>query len=395
MKNSRQLQEIVLVSSGHLAMDHRIFDKEAVSLADHYPQVRIVAAHEASEYQGKVWIHALRPYRSRLERFLLRPLQCYRAACRPAGYRVLIVHDAELLLWAPLVKLLTGNIIIYDVHEDFAQLLLRRVWVSPRLRQSFSRIISFIEKACSTCVDGIIGVTETLAENFSHRKRVAIYNLPSREFISTAAEHARPLNQRSYDLVHLGTLSEERLAFLCTVLEELFTRRTDARALVIGVRPEQQRQLSARFSPQRVSVIGKVPYGRVSEYLGNCRIGLDIHPVLYPHLRCAVPVKVFEYMAAGCNIVTSFLPELHHLLGDEGAEHVVTMYTSSPEHFVDETIRLLDSPESLERHQAALLDLVSRRFNWEHEAEKFVSFVGTFTQRKETISGEQIFDHQC
>ncbi|HEY3416031.1 MAG TPA: glycosyltransferase [Armatimonadota bacterium] len=395
MKGSRKPEEIVLVTSGHLAMDHRIYDKEAVTLAEQYPHVRIVGTHAASEFQGKVWIHALRPCRSRLERFLLRPLHCFLAACKPGSRRTLILHDAELLFWAPLVKLLTGDTIIYDVHENFSQLLLRRAWIPPRLRASMSRVISFVEKACATSVDGVIGVTETLAEHFAHRNRVAIYNLPSREFILTAAERARPLEERTYDLVHLGTLSEERLEFLCTVLDAFFSRRPAARALVIGVRPDQQQALSTRFPAQRVSIIGKIPYGRVSEYLGTCRIGLDVHPVLYPHLRCAVPVKVFEYMAAGCNIVTSYLPELHRLLGDDGAEHVVTMYTPDPGHFVEEICRLLDSPESLERHQTALMQLISRRLNWELEAQKLVTFIGTFTQRKETVSGEQVLDHQC
>ena len=122
--------EIVLVSSGHQAIDHRVFDKEAVSLAKHFPRVRVVAGHLADGIVDGVQITALPPCRSRLARFAWRPLQCYLAA-RGHGKRLLILHDAELLFWAPLVKLLTGWKIIYDVHEDFPQLLLRRRWI-PR-----------------------------------------------------------------------------------------------------------------------------------------------------------------------------------------------------------------------------------------------------------------------
>ena len=81
-------------------------------------------------------------------------------------------------------------------------------------------------------------------------------------------------------------------------------------------------------------MIGKIAYRKVAELLGNCCIGLDVHPVLYPHLRCAVPVKVFEYMAAGCNVVTSYLPELDGLLGREGNEHVVTISQPSSRAFL-------------------------------------------------------------
>ncbi len=117
--------EIVLVSSGHQAMDHRIYHKEAISLAQYFPRVRVVAGHVAGTDMKQVPITALPLCRYRLERFAWRPLQCFLAA-RGQGKRVLILHDAELLFWAPLVKLLTGWQLIYDVHEDFPQLMLRR-----------------------------------------------------------------------------------------------------------------------------------------------------------------------------------------------------------------------------------------------------------------------------
>ncbi len=373
--------EIVLVSSGHQAMDHRIFHKEAVSLSHHFPRVRVVAGHISGGDTTQVQITALPPCRYRLERFAWRPLQCFLAA-RGRGKRVLILHDAELLFWAPLVKLLTGWQIIYDVHEDFQQLLLRRRWIPRPLRQSISAGIAFLERCSSQACDGIIGVTEILTEAFHHRRRVAVYNLPSRGFIRDAARRARPLAEREYALVHLGTLSEERLEFLCAILEALWQQQPDARALIIGARPDQVELLRVRLPVERATVIGKVDYQQVAELLGNCRIGLDVHPILYPHLRCAVPVKVFEYMASGCNVVSSYLPELHRLLGPEGAEHVVTINQPSIERFCAEIIRLLAAPETMQSHQHALMALVSQRWNWEHEEQKFIEFVTQTIARK-------------
>ncbi|MHB9131102.1 MAG: glycosyltransferase [Armatimonadota bacterium] len=384
--------EIVLVSSGHQATDHRVFDKEAVSLAKRFPRVRVVATHPIDETRDQVRITALPPCRSRLQRFLLRPLSCFYAA-RGTGSRLLILHDAELLLWAPLVKAITGWRIIYDVHEDFAQLILRRRWIPLPLRRSLSSLISFIEKLFSRSCDGVIGVTEVLTNYFSHHRRVAIYNLPSREFIVASAEQAQPIEAREYDIVHLGTLSEERLEYLCEILDGLFRQKPEARILIIGLRPDQLASMTLRYPTEQVAALGKVPYEEIAGHLGNCRIGLDIHPVLYPHLRCAVPVKVFEYMAAGCNVVTSYLPELHRLLGDEGAEHTATIMEPSTTRFTDEIVRLLDSPESLQRHQQVLMPLVSNQWNWEHEAEKLVQFITTITEGKEIVTREQVFDH--
>jgi len=297
--------EVVLVSSGHSALDHRVFDKEAVTLAKYFPRVRVVATHAGDDRRGKVAITGLPTSRSRLDRFLLRPLRCLLAA-RGQGPRVLILHDAELLWWVPVLKLLTGWRIIYDVHEDFSQLMLRRDWIPKALRRHVSRGLELLEKACSRLCDGVIGVTDVLADKFDHHRHIALYNLPSYAFIQEAETQSLPLAEREYDLVHLGTLSRERLEFLKAVLAGLFARKSDARVLLIGIHPDHQETLRASFPPERVTIMGAVHYQEVGRLLGNCRIGMNVHPVLYPHLRCAVPVKVFEYMAAGCNVVTSY-----------------------------------------------------------------------------------------
>jgi len=385
--------EIVLVSSGHQATDHRVFHKEAVSLAKYFNQVRVVAAHTGEGEIERVRITTLSRCRNRLERFAWRPFQCFWAARGP-GKRMLILHDAELLFWAPLVKLCTGWRIIYDVHEDFPQLMLRRSWIPSSLRQGISNSIALLERCCSLACDGIIGVTEVLADAFHHRRRTAIYNLPSRSFITEAATKSRPLADREYALVHLGTLSEERMEFLCEILAMLWQRQPDARVLIVGVRPDQELTLKQRLPAEQATVIGKIDYQHVAELLGSACIGLDIHPILYPHLRCAVPVKVFEYMAAGCNVVTSYLPELHRLLGSEGAEHVVTITTPSVERFCDEIIRLLKDPESMALHRAALMQLVSERWNWEHEESILVDFVSHILAGKQWVPDTQRVAHQ-
>lgn len=384
--------EIVLLSSGHSALDHRVFDKEATTLARYFSRVRVVAAHTADEVLGTVRITALSPTGSRLKRFLFRPLHCYLAA-RGSGKRIAILHDAELLLWAPFFKIVMGWRLVYDVHEDFPQLLLRRTWIPARLRRSLGHGVGIMEQILSRSCDGIIGATAVLADHFAPQARIALYNLPSRDFISKAASQSRPLDERKFDLVHLGTLSNERMEFLGDVFAHLFAQTPSAHALVIGAQPEQARYFQQRFSPDRVATVGKVSYDQILGYLVNCRIGIDIHPVLYPHLRCAVPVKVFEYMAAGCNVVTSYLPELHRLLGDEGAEHVVTIYTPAVEAFAGEIARLLDEPASMLEHQRALMRLVNIRWNWEHEAEKLVQFVTRINQGEELVSREQVLDH--
>lgn len=373
--------EVVLVSSGHAALDHRVFEKEAVSLARYFPNVRVVAAHAGDARRAGIAISGLPASTHRWERFLLRPLRCLRAARGACCPRVLILHDVELLWWAPLMKRFTDWRIIYDVHEDFGPLMLRRQWIPRPLRALICRGLEQLERWCAAQSDGIIGVTETLVDKFSHPRRIALYNLPGQAFIEQAAEQARPLAERRYDLVHLGTLSAERATFLGEVLAAHFARYPQGRALLIGIRPEQRACFGARFSAERVTMLETTPYQEISGLLADCRIGINIHPVLYPHLRCAVPVKVFEYMAAGAGVVTSYLPELHRLLGDDGAAHVITVETPAPERFAEEISRLLQQPDVLQQHQQALMQLIRTRWHWEAAEQRFRQFVlETFQQ---------------
>jgi glycosyltransferase involved in cell wall biosynthesis len=371
VNGGEQKPEIVLLSSGHRALDHRIFDKEARTLAQHF-SVRVVAWHPRDETRDGIVITALPPYHSRLDRFFRRPLTCYLAA-RGDGPRVVILHDAELLVWAPLARAL-GWRVIYDAHEDFSQLMLRRTWIPGLLRGIVGRL-GGVEKQLSASCAGVMGATEALVENFDHPHRLALHNLPTREFLATARATSLPMTEREFDVVHLGTLSDERLEFLIAVLHEMLALRPDATALVLGLTGGQARRMRAEFSTTSVTVIGKVSYARIPRFLGTCRIGIDVHPILYPHLLCAVPVKVFEYMANGSAVVTSYLPELHRLLGPEGAAHVVTVTEPQPAAYAAELDRLLADPARLEETQSALLGLVQERWNWSAEENGFVEFV--------------------
>lgn len=366
--------EIVLVSSGHTALDQRVFYKEAVSLAGAFPRVRVVAAHGRDETCEGVHITALPVMRFRMARFLAQPIRCFRAA-RGAGARVIILHDAELVFWAPLVRALTGWKLIYDVHEDFPQLLRRRRWIPGPLRDAVGWGVDWLEQRASRACVAVTGATQTLVEHFPHEQRAALYNLPVRAFVDEARAMARPHEAREYDVVHVGTLSEARLDFLCAVLDAMLDHRPSATALVVGVRPEQHELLTARYPDARVHVLEKVEYARIAAYLGNARVGLNIHPVLHPHLACAVPVKVFEYLAAGCPVVTSHLPELARLLGDAGDDVVTTLRSDDPAAYAAALEGLLADPARSARRGAAAMRLVRERWNWESEAEKLIALV--------------------
>lgn len=372
---------INVLSSGHFATDHRLFDKEGRSLVSAGFRVRIFAKHGEREHRDGVELIPIDPGKGRLTRFLVMPWRLFRAARRePAP--IVHIHDAELLQICPLLKLCGQRVIVYDVHEDFGNLMLRREWIPGPIRALVRSILVGAEHVLIWWVDGIVSVTKTLVEKFPRHPRIALYNLPSRAFILAAGEGAAPPSQRPVDLIHVGVLSDERMAFLTAVLERLLADRPQTTFRIVGPMPRQVAWLRERFSGGGADIRGKVPYAEVSGLMRECKLGVNVHPILYPHLLGAVPVKVLEYMACGCGVVTSWLPELDALLTGETKAHMTVLRDEPPEAYASALASWLDDSARLDAAGDALRAGVRDRYHWESEAKKLPDFYRDLIRRR-------------
>ena len=207
--------------------------------------------------------------------------------------------------------------LVYDVHEDFPNLMAIRDWLPSPTKRPLRMLLEGGEKSLAMLAHAIVGVTAPLADKFWNRQRIVARNYVSRGFFDRAAAVSRAPRDREYDVVHLGTLSSARAQFLVDVLQELHTMRPGTRSLVIGVSSEVEQRLRPRLPPGCL-LLGPLAYEDVPRFLGNAKVGLNVHPWLQRHLIVALPVKVCEYMAAGCAVVSSTLPVLDQVLVEAG-----------------------------------------------------------------------------
>jgi glycosyltransferase involved in cell wall biosynthesis len=360
-----------VISTGHQATDHRIFDKEARTLAAAGFDVCVVAAHPAEERRDGVEIVPLGAPGGRLDRFLLRPWRALRLIRRRRG-DVVHIHDAELLQICPPLRLLGRPVVVYDVHEDFANLMRRRDWLPGPVRALVQAAVKASESLLARSVDAIVAATETLAGNFPHHRRIALYNLPSRDFVDRAGRDAPAPSARSVDVLHVGVLSEERLRFLAATLGALLERRPGTSVRIVGLPASQAEALRDALRSDALDLPGRVPYDDMPRLVQECRVGVNVHPILYPHLRVAVPVKVFEYMAAGCGVVTSWLPELHGLLTAETKAQISTLRDADPADYAEAIAAWLDDPERLDAASEHLKAAARDVYSWDSQSPKLI-----------------------
>lgn len=367
---------VVVLTSGHEVLDGRIYAREAASLKAMGADVTVVGKCTRGT-PGEVRVRAIRPAGSRLGRFLVQPWRCVIAARRLLP-DVVHFHDAEMLATLPAARLLWPKArFVYDVHEDFANLMMIRDWLPGPVKPLVRILTESFEKTLARLAHGIVSVTPPLVEKFAGHTRVVAYNFPTEDFFAAAAAAAaaRPPSQRTYDLVHLGTLNRRRGAFLSAVLREFHRLRPGARSLILGA----ERNVTAEIAPdlpEGCEVIGKVPYDRVPSMLADSRVGIDVHPWLTPNLVPALAVKVCEYMASGCAVVASAMPVLDRVL--DGSSLVPDSFEriegGQPGDYARAAVRLLDRIASGGDPGEALRVFARSHLNWRTEAVKLGRF---------------------
>ena len=361
---------VVIMTSGHDVTDSRIYSKLACSIAKMQANVTLVGKLEERD-PGQVKVLTVPKPASRLTRFLWQPWRCMWAARRLTA-DIVHFHDAEMLMTLPLAKLWWWRAkFVYDVHEDFANLMLIRDWLPSWAKPIVRLITNCAEKGLALMADAIVGVTPPLADKFPNRERIVAYNYVARRFFDNAAKLAKEPLKRQFDLVHVGALTLKRAIFLADTMQEFHRLRPNACSLVIGFPPETERILRERV-PDGCLLVARTPHEKIAGFLGDAKVGLDVHPWLGPHLEVALPVKVCEYMAAGCAVVSSSMPVLDQLVGKAArdTETIILIDGGCPADYARAAINLIDSIETGANPGSQLRQWALTHMTWENEAAK-------------------------
>ena len=351
--------------------DVRIFVKMCRSAEAAGFRVHLVAPVAFSNpvaHTGGITVHPLRMYRSRLLRASLGTLSAIRSAIaiRATWYHV---HDPELLPLVLVLRLLRRRV-IFDFHEEFSAQIRNKPYVCRGSRAIASALAKCCELLLCWATSNVIAATPHIRQRLPYRKTLAtiVCNYPTLD--EFAAPSSTPFCERSRIAYYIGAVSATRGCFeMIQAGRFLEDSGRDIAMRIAGPieSPDLNRRTREAAAGSTVSFLGKRTRRQVIADLGSARVGIVVlHPI--PNYVNSLPVKMFEYMAAGIPVVASDFPLWKEIVS--GANCGVTVDPRDPTQIAKKIEQLVENTDLAHRMGQAGRQAVETIYQWHHEWER-------------------------
>jgi glycosyltransferase involved in cell wall biosynthesis len=233
----------------------------------------------------------------------LRPL----LASMPPG--LVMVRHLKSALW--LLRHAPGIPLLYEAHEVFAE----------TARTGRGGQVGAMEAFVLDHAAGVVAQSQATARGLAERYRTrrTIHVVPNGVAVPETLP-AKPWAEAGQRVLYSGNLFGWKGA---DVLVEAARWLPGLSIKILGGDPQDVETLRHRIpaTGARVKLAGRVPPAAVAEQLARgCIAVLPNRDV--PESRWTSPLKLFEYMAAGCAIVASDLPAIREVLAEDEAQWV-------------------------------------------------------------------------
>ena len=304
---------IVIISCSHFPDDERIYHKEIQAILEKGYSVKYFTyAKSKIDLSDKNIIHlnydtseiSLKAYLILVEEQLIN---------HPP--KVIHIHEPELFSLAVKVKKAFNTKIIYDVHEDYPSMIDTFSRLKNPLRNIKIRYWKLKERRFLKYVDEIF-IASPGVENSGFVDRgfapILLENYPLKKFIKEININSKKKNS----LIYHGNIAPERgISELIKSLSIVIEKVPDVFLNIYGgfrtssYREELFNLVSSLNLEDHITINNHIRHEDIWEHLRESYIGLI--PFNDNSLtRTNTPTKLFEYMAAGCHIISSTLPPI-------------------------------------------------------------------------------------
>lgn len=354
------------ITTVHQAKDMRIFYKECVSLAKAGFKLKLIVINGESEIADNVEIIGVScSYNSKFSRFLKAGKAAYKKAIE-VNADAYHFHDPEFLWYAYQLKR-KGYKVTYDVHEDVPVQILSKAWIPKIFRTFFSFCFRQFENLIASKLSGVVTVTDFIENRFLkiNTNTITAKNYPILSMLPTPGNWHEKKNQICY----IGDITRVR-----GIIEMINSLEKGEVRLALGGKFSQQglrEQAISLNGWKQVIEYGYVDRATAKQILTESKIGFVLlHPI--ENYQDALPVKLFEFMAAGIPVIVSNLRLQKELIESIGCGIVVDVFNK---HEIQNAIHYLINNEAIAKEMGMKgREAVEKIFNWNKEEQKLVNY---------------------
>lgn len=373
--------KLCILTTGHQALDNRIFYKQALTLKKNYDDITLIVPDEREEYMEQgVRILGVKRANSLYGRFQLGDTVVKKAI--EVGADVYHFHDFELIYKVGKIKKALPHCkLIYDVHEHYPDMMSMSKKIPRLLRPLATFVVDKSEILLAKKFDQIITADDAVKERFDpyHSHVDVIYNFSEFEPKEVHLE-------KEYDIIYQGGITLERGAYhLVQAVHLLKKDYPGVKMVFVGPfnDPEGQRLVDGYIHKHHLEdnilFTGKVPHVEVEDYVRKSRIGaVTLLPL--PKYYKNIPIKQFEYMSCGIPVVGSNLPPITRFLTPYHSGLIVD--PTQPEEIAQAFKTLLADAKLRQEMGANGLKAVREAYNWGKMEERLLNLYARLEVRK-------------